>query len=101
MILHDHMSPCETFAIELEALRMGRASIEDLWSRYNDPTNPEAKEFRTILAFVEHYVADDDIRAKDAGYSSMQENEFDRLLDLLRRGQLEEAQAITFLRSTG
>ena len=56
------MGTYETFANELEALRAGRVRIEELWNRYHAQPETQAHDFETILAFVEHYVADCDIR---------------------------------------
>jgi len=89
------MSPgaLDTFANELQDLREGRVQIEVLWNRYLD-----LGDFETILSFVQHYVADADIRAKDSTYRAMQEESFDRLLELLRAGRIREAKRVTFLR---
>lgn len=83
-----------TFANELEAVRAGRAQISGLWSKYVD--QPDSSHFEEILSFVNHYVSDDDIRAKDPQYREMQEREFDRLLAHLRAGRIAEARRVTF-----
>ena len=86
------------FAEELEAVRAGRAPIAKLWSQY--VSQADSSQFEEILSFVEHYVADADIRAKDSQYREMQEREFDRLLAHLRAGRISEAKRVTFLGPT-
>jgi hypothetical protein len=85
---------CLVFAGELEALRRGELPIETLWKRHASDSD---MDFQEVLGFVEHWVADDDIRADDPDYRRTQETEFDRLLALLRSGQIDEAKHITFL----
>ncbi len=81
------------FANELEALRRGEQTIEALWERYAD----RDPDFEEVLAYVAHWVADDDIRVDDEEYRRMQETEFDLLLSHLRSGRMTEAKKISFL----
>jgi hypothetical protein len=81
------------FAHELEALRRGELAIEALWERHAD----RFPDFEDVLASVQHWVADGDIRARDEDYRLMQESAFDQLLSHLRAGRVDEAKDISFL----
>ena len=50
-----------------------------------------------IMAHVEHFLSDADIRERDAGYKQKQEASMRRLIDALRSGDVAGASSITFL----
>ena len=66
-----------------------------------DPANfigPAAASFHGL----QHFVADEDIRAKDSAYRAMQEHEMQRLIRLLKSGaDAQELSKITFLGVSG
>ena len=56
----------------------------------------------TLWGNLEHYLADADIRAKDAAYRDMQDAELTKLIRLLREGGSKTMlRALTFLGSSG
>ena len=58
--------------------------------------SPDA-DIAKIMGNVEHFLADSDIRQKDAAYRLMQETEMKKLIQALRNNVLHEAKRITFL----
>ena len=50
-----------------------------------------------LMSQLDHYLDDDDIRAKDEGYRIMQETEMKALIAALRSNDLERAKRVTFL----
>ncbi len=83
------------FADELEKLLHGELQPEAIrvrwWSRDLPPTVGE------LMAYVEHFLSDEDIRSKDEWYRRMQESEMTSMIECLRSGRIEEARQITFL----
>ncbi len=75
-------------AEELAEFRVGRTLIGQLHQKYSDRDLPGARLAKPILAFAEHYLADSERRAMDPIYRVTQEHAFDRLLVMLRSGQL-------------
>jgi hypothetical protein len=87
-----------TFADDLEALLAGRMGEEMVRERYRTKETPE--DIEAIMGWVEHFLADADIREKDSAYRRMQEQEMVKLIRCLRTGRIDEAKTITFLRCT-
>ena len=84
------------FADSLEQLSRGQLSPDEIRERYWADSTPQL--IQDVMACVEHYLSDDDVRAKDAAYRQMQETEMARLVQLLRTGGTrQELLAITFL----
>jgi len=50
-----------------------------------------------VMANVEHYLADADIRARDERYRTMQEAALASLISALRSGDIAAARRISFL----
>ena len=63
---------------------------------------PLVEALRPCLHGLQHYLADEDIRAKDEKYRQMQENEMRLLIHLLRTGaDPSHVERISFLSTTG
>ena len=54
----------------------------------------------TILANLEHYWDDADIRSRDPDYGRMQNSELEKLIQKLRQADFDGAARITFLTSS-
>ena len=53
-----------------------------------------------LFGNLHHYIADADIRAKDAGYRELQDSEMTKLISRLRSGDIAKANRVTFLGTT-
>lgn len=51
----------------------------------------------SVLAFLDHYLDDEDIRKRDPSYGTMQNNELDKLISRLQQADFESAAKVTFL----
>lgn len=89
--------PQSILAEELSELRVGRILIGQLRKKYSDRDLPGARQAKAILPFAEHYLADSERRASDPLYRITQEHAFDRLLVMLRSGQVRDATGLRFL----
>ncbi|OAI56784.1 hypothetical protein AYO49_03585 [Verrucomicrobiaceae bacterium SCGC AG-212-N21] len=93
-----HMTRSEeadSLAQDLELLGSGTLSAEGFRARYKSSQSAVAT---AVWPYVEHFLADDDIRARDDEYRTMQETELAKLVSLLRAGAPEsELRQITFL----
>ena len=89
-------------ADELEALLSARVTIAEFEARYKAKYEAGVvpHEVLDLIAGVWHFIADEDIRARDVEYREMQELEMYRLIRHLRGGRLAEARRITFLGPT-
>jgi hypothetical protein len=89
-------------ADDLEALLSERLTAAEFEAKYRAKYEGGvvAHSVLDLIAGVWHYLADADIRARDAEYREMQELEMQRLIRHLRAGRLAEAQRITFLGPT-
>ena len=89
-------------ADDLEALLSERVTVADFEAGYQAKYEAGVVPHSVLdlIAGVWHYLADADIRARDAEYRKMQELEMYRLIRHLRAGRLAEAQRITFLGPT-
>ena len=77
------------FADDLERLARGELPPEDLRERYRwDSEAPEV--ILHIMCYVDHYLSDEDIRAKDDAYREMQDSEMSKLIELIRAGAPRE-----------
>jgi hypothetical protein len=84
-------------ADDLQRLLEGQLDETAFRNRHSPPWHGAVIE--TIMANVEHFLADSDIRARDPAYREVQESEMRKLIALLRGERLDEAQRITFLGS--
>ena len=71
-------------ADDLESLLAGRVAADDLWSRWEDHLDSALLD--AVGENLDHYLADADIRARDAEYRAMQDAEMRKLVILLRAG---------------
>ena len=86
-------------ADDLENLLQNKIGPEQFRTKYDF----ESLSFntQTILAHVEHFLCDYDIRFKDPQYKKMQESEMEKLITLIRKsGPLEKILSIHFLGET-
>ena len=90
----------DEFASDLERLSRGQLSADDIRARYWAPSMPDAVQ--RVMAYVEHYLDDADIRDRDSEYWDMQETEMRKLIQLLKsRAPLGEVLKIHFLGPSG
>jgi hypothetical protein len=87
------------FADDLEALMAGRLSEADFRDAYNRADAPDVVHL--VWDNSSHYLADEDIRRRDADYRLMQDREMSKLVDLLRAGAPNrELKRVSFLTRT-
>lgn len=90
----------ERLADDLSRLLSGHMTereFRETWQRSDSPPVLE-----TIWGNLEHYLADADIRARDAVYREMQDAELRKLIRALREGGQENSvRRITFLGNSG
>ncbi|MBI4606690.1 MAG: hypothetical protein HY721_32400 [Planctomycetes bacterium] len=85
------------FADDLERFRDGELGADEVRARYWKAGLPA--QIAKAMPWVEHFVADADLRAKDPGYRRMQEECLRELVLHLRRGTpASELPCISFLR---
>ena len=83
-------------ADDLESLRAGNLSEQEFRARYQSDVS-----LSVIWPNLEHYLADIDIRKRDAAYRSMQNAEMKNLVRLLRVGASDaELATVNFLRQS-
>jgi hypothetical protein len=83
-------------ANDLESLLSGRRTGRYISNKYWGDSYGD--DIEQIMAYVEHYIADDDIREKDIEYREMQTNEMKKLIQLLRaNAPIKQILSITFL----
>ncbi len=85
----------EQLLADLEALQMETLSPDEFRMRH--PIRGLTGHLEAILCNLEHYLADGDIRARDADYKSFQNAELAKLIAQLRSGRLDQASRIDFL----
>lgn len=86
-------------AEDLEKLMKDASGDVDLWEKYGEIS--AGNDIEQILANLDHFVADGDIRAKDPIYKQMQENEMRKLIKLLKSGgPLSDILKINFLHNS-
>jgi hypothetical protein len=82
-------------ADDLERLLRGQLTAAELEDTYRGTSNDALAD---VWANLSHFIADEDIRKKDAQYKRMQESELVKLIALLRAGRgVQELRMITFL----
>ena len=69
-------------ADQLQRVLDGGLSLDDL---LENPSN-QGDALESCFHGLQHFLSDNDIRAKDAGYREMQETEMRKLITLLRSG---------------
>lgn len=79
----------------LEALLEGRLTPEEFRRAY--PIQTASTEIGTLLANIEHFLSDADIRARDPRYKAMQEVAIERMITALRAGDVDAAGGISLL----
>jgi hypothetical protein len=75
-------TPAMALADKLQRVLDGSIALDDL---LDDPAN-RGECLDACLLGLQHFLSDDDIRAKDADYRDMQETEMRKLIALLRSG---------------
>ena len=84
------------FADDLEVLREGRMSEDDFRAKHRESESVSVTT--TVWPYLEHYLSDADIRARDEDYRTMQETELTKLISRLRAGAPDsELRQISFL----
>ena len=73
---------------DLRSFAAGELDAREFRAKYMHARAPAI--FGRIWDGLEHFLADADIRAKDAGYREMQLRELDRLIKLLQEGASNE-----------
>lgn len=86
----------EHTADALEALLGGRLTPEEFRRSY--PMHTAGGELEAVLANIAHFLSDSDIRERDPRYKAMQEIAIQRLMSVLRSGDVERARRISLLR---
>ncbi len=84
-----------TFADDLELLLRSVLTADMFRARYRNVNVPA--EIDVLMAWVQHFLDDADIRGRDSEYRQMQEREMETLIAHLRAGRLEAASRVTFL----
>lgn len=82
------------FANDLETFLQGQTTESYIRGKYL--MSPD-KNIEVIMAYVEHFLSDSDIREKDAKFRQMQETAMQKLIQALRNCDLNSAKNITFL----
>jgi hypothetical protein len=81
-------------ATMLEEVLVGK---RDLYALLDNPSD-HSDELEACFHGLWHYAADEDIRAKDSAYSSMQQSEMRKLISLLHCGApAETLKKVSFL----
>ena len=75
----------------------GRLTPEGFRRSY--PIQTATIEIGPLLANIEHFLSDGDIRARDPRYKTMQEAAIERMITALRAGDVDAARGISLLRS--
>lgn len=89
------MSEFKKFTDDLEALLHKKIDEEEIRHRYWKES--AHKDILEIMQYVEHFLSDADIRERDPEYTSMQEQEMRKLINLIRKGDIQKAKEIDFL----
>jgi hypothetical protein len=79
----------------LELLLQGRLTPGEFRTRH--PSHRTSNELEPVIANIEHYLADADIRASDERYRTMQDATLASLISALRSGDIAAARRISFL----
>jgi len=85
-------------ADDLESLLRGNLNAEKFEKKYKEKWKEGRDRVYDTLAYINHFLADYDIRAKDPQYKKMQEYEMKKLISFLRAGRdINDILKITFL----
>lgn len=84
----------------LESERNGSLPEENSRPSLNWEDFSDIPHGATILANLEHYWDDADIRSRDLDYGRMQNSELEKLIQKLRQADFDGAARITFLTSS-
>lgn len=87
--------PTSSLADALELLLLGGLTPGEFRRRHSHQRT--SSELEPVMANVEHYLADADIRARDERYRTMQEAALASLISALRSGDIAAARRISFL----
>lgn len=88
----------ESLAVQLQRVLDGEAKLQDV---LDDRIN-QGNELQSCFHGLQHFLADDDIRAKDTEYRQMQEAEMRKLIRLLRSGaECSVLSSVHFLGTSG
>ena len=100
-VLQENMSRSSPQLVALlKDVRDGRVECNDARRNiFSEPVIdfPNAGE---VLSFLNHYLDDGDIRRRDEGYRTMQDDELDKLIGRLEHSDYEAASKITFLHAS-
>jgi len=87
----------EQLASSLQQLLEGRLSADEFEAQWREPMIG-APGFDRVWAYLEHYLSDGDIRARDERYRRMQDGAMVELIARIRSGAgADELAQITFL----
>ncbi|GEM_PF-2021938 len=86
----------EKFADDLELLLNHKISENEILDKY-EHAHQSGKDIDYILCNLSHFLSDGDIRKKDSEYRDMQEQEIKKLINLIRKGDIQKAKKIDFL----
>jgi hypothetical protein len=86
----------ERLASDLEGLLEGSVTEDQFRSRRHMSAN-ETGVIESLLANLDHYLADADIRSKDSAYREMRDGELKTLISALRSGRIGDALKVNFL----
>jgi len=84
------------FTDDLESLLNDKMSEDEILDKY-EYAHRIGEEIDYILCNLSHFLSDGDIREKDDEYRGMQESEMRKLIDLIRKGDIQKAKEINFL----
>lgn len=86
------------FADDLDLLLGGIISVEQFRQRYPSSVFAVDEDLDALMANVQHFLSDEDIRLRDDAYRRMQESEMRKLIDGIREGTpVRTLQKISFL----
>ena len=84
----------------LARLQRGEIGRKDALDRLRTLAALKTPGLEELFGNLHHYIADVDIRARDAGYRELQDTEMAKLIARLRTGEVTEANRVTFLEKT-
>ncbi len=90
----------EELCIFLARLQLGEIGRKDALDTLPTLAALKTPGLEELFGSLHHYIADVDIRAKDAGYRELQDSEMAKLIARLRAGEITKANRVTFLERT-
>jgi hypothetical protein len=90
----------EELCIFLTHLQRGEVGRKDALDTLPTLAALKTPGLEDLFGNLHHYIADVDIRAKDAGYRELQDSEMAKLIACLRAGEITKANRVRFLERT-